>query len=421
MKDYIKRNIEEEVIKTSKSFPVILVTGPRQVGKSTLLSFIASKISNNFNYVTLDNYNDRILANEDPELFLETYKTPLIIDEFQYAPKLLSYIKINVDKMRLEEFKSNVNSNAMYFLTGSQSFLTMKNVSESLAGRVGLLNLYGLSTREINKEEFNLFIPDISKLKKLTDKNKKLDNNKLFERIYKGSYPELYKNSNIEISKFYESYVKTYIERDVRDLINVKDEIKFVKFMVSLASRTGRELDLVEISRDAEITSPTAMEWLSILVNTNLVYLLEPYSKNIIKRVVKRPKLYFMDTGLACYLTRYPNSEILESSAYAGQIFETYVITEIIKSYTYNGLNPKDYLYYYRDNNKNEIDLLINYNEVLYPIEIKKSKNPGYECIKNFQVLKDLNIKIGAGIVLCQADKIFPIDKDNFQVPIRYI
>ena len=178
MKDYIKRNIEEEVLKISKSFPVILLTGPRRCGKEIMLKKLF-----NFNYVTLDNYNDRILANEDPELFLETYKTPLIIDEFQYAPKLLSYIKINVDKMRLEEFKSNVNSNAMYFLTGSQSFLTMKNVSESLAGRVGLLNLYGLSTREINKEEFRLFIPDITKLKKIDDKNKKLDNNKLFERI----------------------------------------------------------------------------------------------------------------------------------------------------------------------------------------------------------------------------------------------
>lgn len=419
MQKYINRNAEDVVVNLSKSFPVIMVTGPRQVGKTTLLNYVSKKLNQNVNYVSLDNIKDRTLAIEDPELFLETYKTPLIIDEFQYAPNLLSYIKIVVDNKRLQEFDNDISSNGLYYLTGSQSFLSMKNVSESLAGRVGILNLYGLSTRELNNEKTNLFVPEIDLLKQ--DKVKSLTIEKLYERIFKGSFPETYKNQNISLESYFESYVKTYIERDIRDLINIKDEIKFMKFMVSVAARTGQELNLTEIANDAEISNPTANDWLSILVNTGLVVLLEPYSNNMIKRVVKRPKLYFMDTGLACYLAKYPNPEVLEISAYSGHIFETYVISEIIKSYTNNGLNAKRYLYYYRDNNQHEIDLIIEYNNKLYPIEIKKSKNPNKESIKNFYVLNETNKEIANGIVLCMMDEIFPIDKDNYYVPISYI
>ena len=349
--NYINRSIEKEIIKLSNSFPAIVITGPRQVGKTTMLRFLSDNMDKKLNYVSLDNLKDRALAIQDPELFLEMYQSPLIIDEFQYAPNLLSYIKIEIDNKRVDSLKNNNNSNGMYFLTDSQSFLSMKEVTESLAGRIGIVNLYGLSSREINKEPNNLFIPEVSSLKK----EKILVNipyKELWKRIFFGSFPEIYKNKNIELEKFYDGYVKTYIERDIRDLINVKDEIKFMKFMISVAARTGQELNLNEICNDAEISNPTANEWLSILVNTGLVFLLEPYSTNIIKRIVKRPKLYFMDTGLACYLAKYPSSEILESSAFSGHIFETYVISEIIKSYTNNGLDPKRYLSYYRDNNK---------------------------------------------------------------------
>ena len=418
--NYINRSIEKEIIKLSNSFPAIVITGPRQVGKTTMLRFLSDNMDKKLNYVSLDNLKDRALAIQDPELFLEMYQSPLIIDEFQYAPNLLSYIKIEIDNKRLDSLKNNNNNNGMYFLTGSQSFLSMKEVTESLAGRIGIVNLYGLSSREINKEPNNLFIPEVSRLKK----KKVLVNipyKELWKRIFFGSFPEIYKNKNIELEKFYDGYVKTYIERDIRDLINVKDEIKFMKFMISVAARTGQELNLNEICNDAEISNPTANEWLSILVNTGLVFLLEPYSTNIIKRIVKRPKLYFMDTGLACYLAKYPSSEILESSAFSGHIFETYVISEIIKSYTNNGLDPKRYLSYYRDNNKKEIDLIIEYNNILYPIEIKKNKNPNKECIKNFVVLKDFNKKVGNGIVLCNIDTIYPIDKNNWYVPIKYI
>lgn len=413
---YINRSIEKELVSLSKQFPTIVITGPRQVGKTTLLNHLAN---DKINYVSLDNINDRALAINDPELFLETYKYPLIIDEFQYAPELLSYIKIKVDQARIKSVYSNKEVSTMYYLTGSQSFLSMKNITESLAGRIGIIDLYGLSAREIDNKEDRLFIPEIETLKKEKITKKTIE--EIFSMIFKGSFPELYKNPEISVDKFYDSYVRTYIERDIRDLIKITDEIKFMKFMTSVAARTGQELNLNEIAADTEITNPTANDWLSILVNTGLVVLIEPYMTNIIKRVVKRPKIYFMDTGLACYLTRYLNSETLEVSAYSGHIFETYVVSLIVKSFANNGLNFKRYLYYYRDNNKKEIDLIIDYNNKLYPIEIKKSKKPDINYVKNFDVLNDTKKTIGNGIVLCMIDKIYPIDKNNFCVPIEYI
>lgn len=417
MEKYINRNIESVIEKMSKGFPVIMVTGPRQVGKTTMLMHI----NKNINYVSLDNLNARDLAISDPELFLETYKAPLVIDEFQYAPNLLSYIKMRVDEARLNNvLNSGKEVTTMYYLTGSQSFLSMKNVSESLAGRVGIIEMYGLSTNELNEKPDKVFIPEITELKK-KNISSKCDSKKLFERIFKGSYPELYTNKSITLDEYYESYVKTYIERDIRDLINISDEIKFMKFMTSIAARTGEELNITTVANDAEISVPTAQVWLSILVNTGLVILLEPFSNNVIKRTIKRPKIYFMDTGLACFLAKYPNAEILEASAYAGHIFETYVVSEIIKTFANNGKNFKRYLFYYRDDKKREIDLIIDYNNKLYPIEVKKGKKPNGECTKNFEVLDSLNNEKGKGIVLCMSDEIFPIDRNNYYVPVSYI
>lgn len=416
MESYITRNVEKVVRNLSRQFPVVMVTGPRQVGKTTMLRHINKEI----NYVTLDDLNARNLAVNDPELFLETYEAPLIIDEFQYAPNLLSYIKMIVDEARIDRtFNDTKSFNALYYLTGSQSFVSMKNVSESLAGRVGIIEMNGLSTSELLGIENMPFVPNISQLKK--NLINKLGTNKLFDRIFKGSYPELYVNENIITQNFYDSYVKTYIERDIRDLINISDEIKFMKFMTSVAARTGEELNITTVANDAEISVPTANSWLSILVNTGLVVLLEPFSNNVIKRTIKRPKIYFMDTGLACYLAKYPSSDILEVSSYSGHIFETYVVSEIIKSYANNGKDYKKYLFYYRDEKKKEIDLIIDYENILYPVEIKKGKRPNGECVKNFTVLNKLNYEIAPGIVLCMIDQIYPIDRNNYYVPISYI
>ena len=373
------------------------------------------------NYVSLDSLKERILAQDDPEMFLSMYETPLIIDEFQYAPDLLSYIKINIDKARIKNLKENKNApTEMYYLTDSQVFYTMKNVSESLAGRVGIVDLYGLSTRELNGLDGEIFLPDIEKLKN-RKKCKRYTVNELYERILKGSYPEIYRNNMLDVEKFYETYIRTYIERDIRELINVKDENKFIKFVMNIAARTGQELNITDIANSIEINNNTADNWLSILKNTGLIFLLQTYSNNNINRIIKKPKIYFMDTGLACYLTGYVDANTLEKSAYSGAIFETYVITEIIKSFSNNGIDPRKHLFYYRDSNGKEIDLLILYNNTVYPIEIKKGMNPKNSGIKNFNVLEKFGMNIGNGGIICLTNEIFPINDKNYLIPIEYI
>lgn len=421
MNKYIKRTMEETLCKIADSFPVVMITGPRQVGKTTLLNMIKSKKFITLNYISLDDINVRALAIEDPELFLRTYKAPLIIDEFQYAPNLLSYIKIIVDNKRLESLKNDsISPNGLFYLTGSQAFQTMNQVSESLAGRIGILDLYGLTTREINAKDESFFLPDI-KLLETKEKVKELDTITLYKKILKGSYPELYRNENIDTNKYFETYIRTYIERDIRQLINVQDEIKFLKFISNVAVRTAQELNMTDICSGVGIANSTGEQWLSILTNTGLVYLLQPYSNNNVSRIVKKPKIYFMDTGIACYLAGYLDAVTLEKSAFNGAIFETYVITEIIKSYTNQGMDARKYLYYYRDNNGKEIDLLIVYNNIIYPIEIKKNSNPSKESIKNFNVIEKFNIQAGTGGVICMKSTLFPIDKNNYFIPIELI
>ena len=419
MSQYIKRSIEKELKKLSESFPVVMITGARQVGKTTILNNMKEK--NKINYVSLDDLATRSLALEDPEMFLARYKAPLIIDEFQYAPDLLVYIKILVDKKRQEHLKDEkVQATGLYYLTGSQVFHTMKNVSESLAGRVGLLELYPLSNREIEGKKDELFLPQYEMLEK-REKAKRIEIENLYEKILKGNYPELYSNKKIESKTFFETYIKTYIERDIRELISVKDETKFLKFIESIAVRTGQELNINDITNSIEISNNTAQNWLSILVSTGLVYLLQPYSNNNVSRIVKRPKIYFMDTGLACFLAGYMDSVTLEKSAFNGAILETYVVTEIIKSFANNGMDSRKYLYYYRDNNGKEIDLLIFYNNTVYPIEIKKNYSPSKQTIKNFDIVEKFGVNVGNGGVICLANDIFPLDRNNNLIPIELL
>lgn len=280
--------------------------------------------------------------------------------------------------------------------------------------------MYPLSNREIDKKQDSLFLPKYPEIEK-REKTTRLEIEQLYQKILKGNYPELYSNEAIELNDFFETYIKTYIERDIRELINVKDETKFLKFIESIAVRTGQELNINDISNSIEINNMTAQKWLSILVSTGLVYLLQPYSNNQVARIVKRPKIYFMDTGLACYLAGYMDSITLEKSAFNGAILETYVITEIIKSFSNQGLNSKKYLYYYRDNNGKEIDLLIIYDNTVYPIEIKKNYNPGKQAIKNFDIVNKFGINVGNGGVICLSKDIFPLDKQNNLIPIELL
>ncbi len=420
---YINRTIEQKIDEMKYNFPVILITGARQSGKSTLLEYINNVQSEKINYVTLDNIIERSNAIEDPESFLRLHEAPLIIDEFQYAPNLLSYIKIHVDEARKKALFNNESpTSTMYYLTGSQVFQTMKNVSESLAGRIGILELNPLSTRELNQKSEECFIPNIDLLKKKEKLNyEPLEN--VFDRILRGSYPALYNQENMEdtLENFYSAYIKTYIERDIRELINIKDEIKFLKFISAIAARTSQEYNASDIGKDVGIDNKTVDEWMSILRNTFLVYLLQPYSNNTLSRVIKRPKIYFMDTGLACYLAGYLDARTLERSAYSGQIFETYIVSEIIKSYTNNARDPRLHLYYYRDNNQKEIDLLIVDQNNIYPVEIKKGANLGKDAIKNFNITKNFQMNSPNGVVLCLTKDLHAIDEKNYMVPIEYI
>lgn len=419
--EYVNRTMEKTLHKYIGKYPVIMITGPRQVGKTTLLNYLKSVSKKKINYITLDDMLIRTQAKEDPELFLRTYETPLVIDEFQYAPELLSYIKIIVDEAKQNElFGNKQETGTLFYLTGSQSFQAMKNITESLSGRVGLFDLFAFSTRELNELEESVFVPKIEELKK-KEPLKRLSTSKIFERILKGSYPDVYYGNKIPVENYYSNYIRTYIERDIRDLINVRNENKFVKFISSLAARTAQEFNASEVGSEIGIDSKTVEEWVSILKNTGIIYLLQPYTNNNVSRAIKRQKLYFMDTGLACYLTGYTDASILEKSAYNGAIFETYVISEIIKSYTNNGLEPRKHLYFFRDNNQKEIDLLVIDNNTIYPVEIKKSSNPGRQAIKNFDVVHNFELNVGNGVVLCLCKEITAIDTNNYYVPIEYI
>lgn len=403
---YISRIIESKLKYLSEHFRVVMVCGARQVGKTTLLNRIREE-NKQIQYVTLDYPRLRTLAREDPELFLQQYQTPLIIDEIQYAPELLPYIKIRVDE---------ADQNGLYYLTGSQMFYMMKNVSESLAGRVGILSMYSLSRAEIEGRISVPFLPD--RIKAMESKDTVID---IFEKIYRGGMPRMITDDKLLAEDYFGAYMQTYLERDIRDLISVKEENKFLKFLSCAAARTSQEVNLADMAKDVEIDRKTADGWLSVLVSSGLVYLLQPYSGNTIKRIIKRPKLYFMDTGLACYLTFWNNSRALELSAMAGAMFESYVVSEIIKGYVNHGIDVRSRFCYYRDNNGKEIDLMIMENGKLYPIEIKKSADPGKAALKNFSILDSLPEEAGEGAIICMTPMVIPLDAKNKLVPIGCI
>ena len=400
---YIERKIESQLNYLSEHFPAVVIAGARQTGKTTLIKkLIGSK--EGMTYVTLDYPRLRDLARTDPELFLQQYPAPVIIDEVQYAPELLPYIKILID---------NDRQNGQYYLTGSQMFRLMKHVSESLAGRVGILSLYALSRAEIYGTEEVPFLPS----NKLILKHEETITT-IFDRILRGSMPQMVIDPDLTPDAYFGEYMQTYIERDIRDLIEIKNESKFLKFIACAAARTGQELNLSDIGKDVGVDPKTADSWLSLLVTSGLVHMLQPYSGNTIKRIVKRPKLYFMDTGLACYLSLWNDSRVLENSAMAGAMFETYVISEIIKEYSNIGIDVRSRLAYYRDSNGKEIDLLIIENGILYPVEIKKSADPGSEALKNFSVLSSLPDEVGEGAVICLSSVSYPLDRKNKIIPV---
>lgn len=397
-----KRESVDFIKNVSDTFKVLLITGPRQVGKTTLL---LSLKPDNMNYVTLDDVNLRRQAQEDPKMFLEEHPWPLLIDEAQYAPELFSYMKIIVDKEQ---------KNGMYWLTGSQQFHLMKNASDSLAGRVGIINLNSFTYSEIiQNENKKLFDPiDIRK-------SPKIDVNDLYKIIYKGGMPELYNNKNISQEIFFQGYIDTYISRDVKSLTEIGNEMAFKKFIVSVASRTGEQLNYSSLANDSGISVPTAIKWLSILVTSGIVYLLEPYMSSQLKRITHIPKIIFMDTGLACYLAGWNSARDLQLSSSAGHYLESYIISEIVKSYNARGIRPN--ISYYRDKYGKEIDLIFYKNNKLYPFEIKKTASPNSDMIKNFKELQKTKKEIGTGGIICFYDELMHLDKNNYIIPVSSV
>lgn len=402
---YIKRSLEKVVLQVSKEYPVVLISGPRQVGKTTMLKKLMEGTDRN--YVTLDDLQERALAKNDPEMFLQLHKPPVLIDEVQYAPELFSMIKLIVDK---EHRKGD------FWLTGSQIFDLMKGVQESLAGRVAVLSLSSLSQTEIYGGEDRPFQIEIEHLMKRKEGRTSADLQEIFRRIFQGSMPAIVSNEVSNNSIFYGSYLSTYIERDVRNLSDSIDSLKFLRFLTAVAARCSQMLNVNEIARDADINLKQAKDWMGILETLGIIFYLHPFSNNMLKRLVKTPKYYFYDTGLVAYLTKWSSPETLENGAMNGAILENYVVSEIRKSYLNSGKAP--FMYYYRDKDAREIDIVLEQNGELNPIEIKKSANPAPEILRSFSVLEKTGLKRGKGAVICMKMELSAFNQENFIVPV---
>lgn len=407
---YINRHMEQCVLELSRSYSAILLTGPRQSGKTTMLKMLAEKENIGREYVTLDDLTARDMAKNDPALFLQLHKPPLLIDEVQYAPELFTYIKIYVDEHQ---------NPGDFWMTGSQIFRLMRGVQESLAGRVALLHMSPMSQREITGKSCAPFTTDFDKLLNESKNFSPLATPELFERIWYGSMPGLVSGKYTDRNMYYSSYLSTYVERDVRELSGNIDALKFNRFVTAVAARTSQLLNYNALAEDADIDIQTSKSWINILETLGIIFLLHPYSNNVLKRTIKTPKVYFYDTGLVCYLTKWSSPEVAESGAMNGALLENFTVSEIMKSYQNAGREP--YLYFYRDRDAKEIDVIIEGDGKLCPLEIKKTATPDKRILRTFGVIDKAPLKVGTAAVLCMAESFSAFDKENLIVPIWMI
>ena len=408
--EYISRHMESRILELSKSYSAILLTGPRQAGKTTMLRSLAEKESIGRKYITLDDLTERDMAKNDPALFLQLHTPPILIDEVQYAPELFTYIKIHIDKQ---------HNPGDFWLTGSQIFRLMRGVQESLAGRIALLHMSPLSQREIIGAPCIPFTTNLDRLLAQRDQIQPVSTPELFARLWKGSMPGLISGETPDRNIFYSSYLSTYVERDVRDLSGSIDALKFTRFVTAVAARCSQLLNYNALAEDADIDIQTAKVWVNILETLGIIFLLHPYSNNVLKRTIKTPKVYFYDTGLVCYLTRWSSPEVAESGAMNGALLENFTVSEIMKSYQNAGLEP--YLYFYRDRDAKEIDVVLEGDGKLCPLEIKKTATPDKRLTRVFKVIDKSPLQLGTGAILCMADHLSAFDRDNVIVPIWMI
>ena len=405
---YIKRDLEPKILSLSKEYSAILITGPRQVGKTTILRQLMQK---DRAYVTLDDLEDRAMAQNDPALFLQLHDRPILIDEVQYAPQLFSYIKIEID---------NGAEPGSFQLTGSQSFRMMELAQESLAGRVALLHMPSLSQHEIYGSGSNSpFSIDLNALKERATTHAPADMQEIYQRIWKGSMPGLISSRFSDRDVFYSSYLQTYIDRDVSELINLTDKLIFRDFIRAAACRIGQLLNIHAIAQDVGVSDDTAKRWFQVLEKSDIIFYLRPYSNNLLKRTVKTPKLYFFDTGLVAYLTKYSSPDILANGALNGAILENYVVSEVLK--TYQNDAKECLLWYYRDKEMHEIDMIIESDGMLHPLEVKRSVNPGSKLIGAFDILNKGSVPKGKGALLCMRPTLSAVNSDNYIIPIWMI
>ena len=405
---YIKRDMEAKIRSLAAEYACVLITGPRQVGKTTVLR---SMMEENRTYVTLDDLEERALAKRDPALFLQMHELPIFIDEVQYAPELFSYIKIAID---------NGAAPGSFWLTGSQAFRMMELAQESLAGRVAILHMPSLSQHEVyGTGEATPFAVDLPALKMRKKTNAPADMASLYERIWNGSMPGLISGKYTDRDIFYSSYLQTYIDRDVTEQIQLTDKLLFRDFIRAAACRAGQMLNIHDIAADIGVSDDTAKRWLQVLEKSDIIFYLRPYSNNLLKRTITTPKMYFFDTGLVAYLTRYSTPEILANGAINGAILENYVVAEIRKTYMNCG---KEFLmWYYRDKDSNEIDLVIESDGELHPLEVKRSVNPGTELTRAFRILDSGSVPRGVGAILCMRSELSAIDAKHLIIPIWMI
>ena len=407
--NYINRFLERKFLKMSGFFKAVLVTGARQVGKTTMLRHLAE--GQNRTYVTLDNLMARDLAKSDPVLFFQTYKPPIIIDEVQYAPELFGQIKILCDEN---------GKTGLFWLTGSQQYAMMKNVRETLAGRIGILELYSLSKSEkdgiVFDNELDFTLSGLLSRQANAPKNDVVD---IFEHIWRGGMPQVVKADSEQRQEYYNSYVNTYLMRDVAEFGRVTDTLRFGRFLSVCAALTAEQVNFKTLAESSEISQPTAKEWLRLLEGMGVIYLLRPYANNALKRLTKTPKLYFYDSGLCAYLSMWLTPETLMNGAVSGRFFENHVVTEMVKNYAYS--ETKVNMTYYRDAYSKEIDLFVEKNNMIHPLEIKKSANPSRGNIKKFEILEKASVGIGRGGIICMCEEVVPIDPQNCFIPCNLI
>jgi len=405
--NYIHRAMEDTFLRLSKEFPALLLTGPRQAGKTTMLQRLAMEENIDREYVTLDDLTERQMAKNDPKMFLQIHKPPVFIDEVQYAPELFTYIKIHVDK---------THRAGDFWLTGSQVFKLMEGIQESLAGRICLLNMSYMSQAEIDGAATEPFKLNLEQLSLRIKERTPVDTPALYERIFKGGMPALISGQYSDYHAVYSSYISTYIDRDVKEISGAIDSLKFMDFFIAAAALCGQMLNYKTISDTADINQVTAKNWLGILERLGIVFYLHPYSNNMLKRMVTKPKLYFYDSGLVAYLTKWSDSDTLMNGAMGGAILENFVVSEIMKSYQNCGREA--FIYYYRDKDTKEIDILLEDSGKLYPMEVKKTATPQRQLTRVFGVIDKSSLERGTGAVLCTTDRLSAFDSKNLIVPI---